>query len=485
VRVTYHPVEGPLAVEPSDFRRELLRTANWVADYLDAVPNNPVTRPLPAHHRYHLSTSPLQDSGRPLAEFLDFIDTNVAAYPGGNGHPAFFAWITTPPAPIGVLANLIGCALNASCGYGENALAEMERGAVRALAELAGLPACTGGVLTSGGSMANLLCLAAARTWFLTARDATDGDAHDHAHARLVCYQSTETHMSISKAARTMGLPPSRIRGIPVTEDLRMDIDALRAGIEADRAAGLLPFCVVSNLGTVGTGAIDPLPEITRLCREHGMWHHGDGAYGGLGAAHPDLAARYDGVAELDSVTVDPHKTLNVPISCGAALVANADSLRTAFSAQASYLDGNDEWPWLSEYTLELTRPSGRALSVWAVLHQLGKRGVIDLLDHYLHHAQSLRDLISEHPDLHLVTSGPWAITCFRYLPHGFTGDADALTAQIAQQVQDRGKAFLATVRVRGRLTLRASVCGHRTTKADIETLFTEVLHAGRHLVTG
>lgn len=116
--------------------------------------------------------------------------------------------------------------------------------------------------------MSNLLCLVAARTWFLTTRAATDGDAYNHAPARLVCYQSTETHMSISKAARTMGLPPSRIRDIPVTADLRMDIDALRAAVEVDRAAGLLPFCVVSNLGTVGTGAIDPLPEVTRLCRK-------------------------------------------------------------------------------------------------------------------------------------------------------------------------------------------------------------------------
>jgi glutamate/tyrosine decarboxylase-like PLP-dependent enzyme len=484
VHVTQHPLEGPLAVEPADFRRELLRTANWVADYLEAVPDNPVSRPMSTDHRRRLSASPLQDTGRPVAEFLDFVDSDVTPYPGGNGHPAFFAWITTPPAPIGILADLIGCALNASCGYGENALVDMERGAVRALAELAGLPARTGGVLTSGGSMANLLCLAAARTWFLSTRGATDGDAHDQAHARLVCYQSIETHMSVAKAARTMGLPPSRIRNIPVTADLRMDIDALRTAVEADRAAGLLPFCVVSNLGTVGTGAVDPLLEITRLCREHGMWHHGDGAYGGLGAVHPDLAPHYNGVDELDSLTVDPHKTLNVPISCGAALVTNAESLRAAFTAEASYLDGNDDWPWLSEYTLELTRPSGRALALRAVLHQLGKRGVIELFDHYLRHAQLLRELISERPELHLVTAGPWAITCFRYLPEDFAGDIDELTAQVAQRVQDRGQAFLATVRVHGRLTLRASVCGHRTTKADVETLLAEVLHVGRQLVT-
>ncbi|MFI7121305.1 pyridoxal phosphate-dependent decarboxylase family protein [Amycolatopsis sp. NPDC049868] len=479
---TQHSVEGPLAIEPDDFRRELIRAANWVADYLDAVPASPVTRPLPQQHRRYLSASPLRDNGQPLSGFLDFIDTDVAAYPGGNGHPAFFAWITTPPAPIGILAHLIGTTLNASCGYGENALVDMERGAVRALADLAGLSPRTGGVLTSGGSMANLLCLAAARTWFLNSRDATDGVAHDEVHARLVCYQSTETHMSVTKAARTMGLPLSRIRHVPVTADLRMDLSALRTLIEADLAAGRLPFCVVSNLGTVGTGAIDQVSEISRICAEHGMWHHGDGAYGGLGNAHPDLAPYYEGVSELDSLTVDPHKVLNVPIACGAALVTDPNRLRAAFSTQASYLDGNDEWPWLSESTLELTRPGGRALSVWAVLQQLGREGVRDLIEHYLSHARLLRELVRERPDLELITEGPWAITCFRYSPRDFDGDIDGLTARIASELQDGGKAFLATVRVHGVLTLRASVCGHRTTKADIEILVTEVIRIGKQL---
>lgn len=477
-----HHADGPLAVDSADFRRELLRTANWVADYLDGLPDGPVVRPLPDAHRRRLSESPLRDNGRPVPEFLDLVQAEVAPYPGGNGHPAFFAWITTPPAPIGIIADLLGTALNASCGYGENALVDLERGAVKALADLAGLPAGTGGVLTSGGSTANLLCLAAARTWFMKNIDAVDGDAYDQAHAKLVCYQSIETHMSVSKAARTMGLPASRIRNVPVTADLRIDLGALRAAVAADVAAGLLPFCVVSNVGTVGTGAIDPLPEVTEICREFGMWHHGDGAYGGLGAVHPDLAPHYAGIGELDSLTVDPHKVLNVPIACGGALVTNASMLRAAFSVEASYLDGNQEWPWLSEYTVELTRPGGRALTVWAVLHQLGRHGVADLLDHYLRHARLLRDLISERPDLELVTGGPWAITTFRYVPKGHIGDLDVLTARIAQRLQERGRAFLATVRVHGVLTLRASVCGHRTTKVDVETLVAEVLDIGREL---
>lgn len=477
--------ENALSLDPAVLRHELVRAARWAADYLEELPEGPVTRPLPIEHRRRLSASPLAERGRPVAEFLDRVAEDVAPYPCGNGHPAFFGWITTPPAPIGVIADLLASALNPSCGYGEHAVMDLERGAVAALADLAGMPAGTGGVLTSGGSMANLLCLAAARTWYLDRIGATDGAAYDAAHSRLVCYQSVETHMSVGKAARTIGLPASRLRTLPVTADHRFDVAALDEAIRADRAAGLLPFCVVSTLGTTPTGAIDPIEPITRLCREHGLWHHADGAYGGLGAAHPDLAPHYAGVGGLDSLTVDPHKTLSVPIDCGAVLVPEPQRLRAAFTLAASYLDGNDEHPWLSDYTVELTRPGGRALKVWAVLHQLGRQGVTELLDHYLTLTAHLRALVAEHPRLELTATGPWAITCLRYLPDDATVDLDALTAALAEELRARGNAFLGTVRIGETLALRASLCGYLTTKADVETLIAEVCVIGRELTAG
>jgi len=476
---------SPLALKPLDFRAELVRCAHWVADYLEGLPDEPVIRLRDPAHRRWLALSPLRPEGQPVSEFLDFVDREVAPYPCGNGHPAFFGWLTSPPAPIGIIADLIGSALNANCGVGEHALLDMERGAVRALAELAGLPASTSGVLTGGGSMSNLLCVAAARTWYLNRIGATDGPAYDEAHSRLVCYQSAEAHLSIAKAVRTMGLPASRMRTVPVTADLRLDVDALRRTVRADHEVGFRPFCVISNLGTVGTGVVDPLPEVTRICQEYGMWHHADGAYGGLGAAHPDFTEHYQGIADLDSLAVDPHKILNVPIDCGAALVTNLTSLQDAFAMKASYLDGNEEWPWMSEYTLELTRSAGRTLKVWAVLHQLGRQGVIELLEHYQRHTRLLRALIAEHPDLELITDGPWAITCFRYAPAAWPGNLDALNTDIAHRLQARGRAFLATVRVHEIVTLRASVCNYRTTKADVETLVSEVLSIGRHLTSG
>ncbi|WP_230195857.1 pyridoxal phosphate-dependent decarboxylase family protein [Streptomyces coriariae] len=478
---------GPLAVHPKVFRDELAAAAEWVAGYLGQITERPVARPIPSAHRQDLAAGVLPQGGQDLGALLEFVDRAIAPYPTGNGHPAFFAWINSPPAPAGVIAELLATAINATCGMGEHALMDLERGVVRELASLAGMAATTGGVLTSGGSMANLLCLGAARTWFLRCHDATDGPAYDQAHARLTAYHSDQAHMSVAKAAAVIGLPPWRLRTVPTTSDQRMDVGALQAMVEADRARGLLPFCVVSNLGSTAGGAVDPIEAITRVCRGQGMWHHGDGAWGGLGALVPELAPLYRGVADLDSLTVDPHKTLSVPVGCGAALVTDPARLRDAFAFRASYLDGDQDWPWMSDYTIELTRPGTRALTLWATLRQLGRSGVTDLLQHYQDLAEYLRRRVQQHPAMELCNEGPLPVVCFR-LAHGpGTGLPDAradLHTAVAARVQARGHAYLATVCHDGETVLRACVCNYLTTTADVDTLLQEVQSAIDHLRT-
>ncbi|MFI8106722.1 pyridoxal phosphate-dependent decarboxylase family protein, partial [Streptomyces sp. NPDC086023] len=299
---------------------------------------------------------------------------------------------------------------------GENALMDLERGTIRTLADLAGLPASTGGVLTSGGSMANLLALATARTWFLTRRGTDDGPAYDRDHARLTLYYNTQAHMSVAKAAACIGIPAHHLRPIPSDTQHRLDPAALRAAVTADQAAGLLPFCTVATLGTTATGAVDPLEPVTALCLSTGMWHHADGAWGGLSAMAPALAHLYQGVADVGSMTVDPHKTLSMPVGCGALLVTDPDHLHTAFAHRASYLTPGEPntLPWLSHSTIELTRPGTRALALWATLHHLGRDGVTALLQHYLNLADRLRHKITANPRLELVAGGPWPVACFR-----------------------------------------------------------------------
>ncbi|WP_266663673.1 aminotransferase class V-fold PLP-dependent enzyme [Streptomyces sp. NBC_00237] len=469
------------------FRDELAAAADWVADYLGQIARRPVARPIPSAHRQALAAGVLPQEGQDLGALLDFVDREIAPFPTGNGHPAFFAWINSPPSPAGVIAELLATAINATCGMGEHALMDLERGVVRDLASLAGMAPTTGGVLTSGGSMANLLCLGAARTWFLRHHGATDGPAYDQVHARLTAYHSDQAHMSVAKAAAVIGLPPWRLRAVPSTAEQRMDVEALRAMVDADRASGLLPFCVVSNLGSTASGAVDPIEAITRVCRTHGLWHHADGAWGGLGALVPELAPLYRGVADLDSLTVDPHKTLSVPVGCGAALVTEPSRLRDAFAFRASYLAGDQDWPWMSDYTIELTRPGTRALTLWATLRHLGRSGVIALLQHYQDLARYLRRRVQEHPGLELCNDSTLPVVCFRLAADTETGRPDAradLHTAVAARVQARGHAYLATVCHDGETVLRACVCNYLTTTDDVDTLLEEVQAAAEHLRT-
>lgn len=469
----------PPAVHPKVLRDELVAAAEWVSGYLSGLPSGPVVSPMPPGQRARLRAGKLGTRAGNLGGVLDFVREEIAPFPTGNGHPAFFAWVNSPPAPAGVIAELLAGAVNATCGMGENALMDLERGTVRMLADLAGLPDGTGGVLTSGGSMANLLALAAARTWFLTRRGSSDGPAYDRDHARLTLYCSAQAHMSVARAAACIGLPAHRLRPVATDAHDRLDPAALRAAVTADLDAGLLPFCTVSTLGTTATGAVDPLGPVTRLCRSIGMWHHADGAWGGLGAAVPALAHLYQGVDELDSMTVDPHKTLSVPVGCGALLVPDPEHLHTAFAHRASYLaaDEPDALPWLSHTTIELTRPGTRALALWATLQHLGRDGVTDLIEHYLRLAEQLRTRITSEPRLELLAGGPWPVACFRVTDPG-SGDPDAFHTRVARRVQDSGRAYLATVAVRGRTVLRACLCNYRTTEDDLDLLIREVLHA-------
>ncbi|MBO1333288.1 aminotransferase class V-fold PLP-dependent enzyme [Streptomyces sp. VRA16 Mangrove soil] len=465
--------------EPKVVRDELVAAAEWVSRYLSELPAGSVSRPMRAEHRARLREGSLAPQGAELGRVLDFVRAEIAPYPSGNGHPAFFAWVNSPPAPAGLIAELLAGAVNATCGMGENALMDLERGTVRTLAGLAGLPDGTGGVLTSGGSMANLLALATARSWFLTRRGSGDGPDYDRDHARLTLYYSAQAHMSVSKAAACIGVPAHRLRPVPADAQDRLDPDALRAAVAADTDAGFLPFCTVSTLGTTATGAVDPLEAVTSVCRGAGMWHHADGAWGGLGAAVPALAPLYRGVGDVDSLTVDPHKTLSVPVGCGALLVPDPGHLHTAFAHRASYLTAGetDALPWLSHSTVELTRPGTRALALWATLNHLGRDGVTALIEHYLTLAARLRDKITADPRLELLAGGPWPAACFRVTDVA-PDDADALHTRVARRIQEGGRAYLATVEVRGRTVLRACVCNYRTTTDDLDVLLGEVAAA-------
>jgi glutamate/tyrosine decarboxylase-like PLP-dependent enzyme len=481
---------GPLALDPETFRQLGYRAVDLAAEHLGGMRGRPVFAPMPPPAREALLDLALADAGCAPEALLDAVARLVYPHPMGNGHPRFFGWVNSPPAPIGVLADLLGAALNPSCAGGDHAAIYLERAVVRWLMELVGFPVSGSmGLLVSGGSMASLTCLAAARHR-AAATDGWDVRAEGLAgRPPFVLYVSAEGHGTLRKAAELLGLGGTGVRPVPVEGDFRMDVAALEAALAEDLRAGRRPFCVAASAGTVSTGAIDPLDTLADLCRAKGLWLHVDGAYGALGVLDPDRASRCAGLARADSIALDPHKWLSVPVECGCALVRDGLSLRAAFSLVPPYLrtdegKGFGGLPWFSEYGFQQTR-GFRALKLWLTLAHAGRDGLRRLVARHNRLARLLADLVDAATDLERLAPVELSIVCFRYVPAGRgdgDGRLDALNKAVMEAVQAEGEAFLTGTVLRGRFALRACVLHYGTSEEDVRALVEVVRRTGGRL---
>ncbi|GAA3033639.1 aspartate aminotransferase family protein [Kitasatospora albolonga] len=468
-----------------DFRSAARAVADLAADHLAGVADGPVWQPMAEADRRALLELPLPEDGTPLDGLLKVIERQVLSAPMGNGHPAFFGWVNSAPAPAGVLATLAAAATNPSSAGGDHADVHLERAVVRWIAELVGFPAAVpsaakgtpGGILTSGTSMATILCLAAAR------HRAAVRAGHDlradglSGLPPLIAYATAETHSCVRKAVELLGLGSRHLRTVAEDSDGRLDPAALSEAVAADRAAGLLPFLVVASAGTVGTGAVDAFDPIADVAEAEGLWLHVDGAYGAWGVLDPVIADRYAGMHRADSLALDPHKWLGVPVDCGCALVRDADALRDSFSLVPSYLRdaAAGDFGWFSEYGMEQTRPF-RSLKVWATIAHKGRAGLSADIARTTELARHLGALVEADPELELTAPVHTSIVAFRH-----TG-GDAVNHDLPAAVQARGRAFVTGAVHRGREILRACLLNPATTEADLELLLAEVRAAAREL---
>ncbi len=456
---------------------ELHTAADLAADHLARVGARPVWRRVPSADADWLAGQQLPESGRPLADLLADVRDRVLPYPMGNGHPRFFGWVNSAPSPAGVLVEPLAAALNPSCAGGDHAGVLLERAVVRWLAELVGFPHRPGGgLLTSGTSMATIICLAAARQRAARA-DGWDVRADGLAgRPPFTVYASAEGHSCLRKAAELLGLGTRSLRMVPVDRGYRMDPAALRDMIEADRAAGARPFFVAASAGTVNTGAVDPLDGIAGIAAEQGVWFHVDGAYGALGVLARDAAPEFVGLELADSLALDPHKWLGVPVDCGCALFADRSHARDAFSLVPAYLrdEGADDLGWFAEYGPEQTRPF-RALRAWATMSHLGRDGIVRLVDRTTSMARTLAAMIEKAPDFELLAPVVNSIVAFRYRPPGRTDRLDEINRAVPGAVQRAGRAFLTGTTLCGTEALRACLLNPATTEADLTVLLDEI----------
>ena len=468
----------------NEFRRVGHALIDALTDHLEGLPGRPVWQPLPDGLRATLLDLPLPDGPSALEPLVETMTRDVLPHAMGNGHPAFFGWVNPPPALAGVLASLVAAAMNPSVVSGDHADVHLERTTVRWLAELVGYPHTPGaGLLTSGASAATIVCLAGARSRACAAagRDVREGGLAGG--PRLVAYVPPEAHSCVPRALELLGLGSGCIRPVPLPGG-RLDEDALRRAIAADRAAGATPALLVGSAGTVNTGAIDPLDALADIAAAERLWFHVDGAYGAFGVLDPALAPRYRGMERADSLTLDPHKWLGVPVDAGCALVRHAEELRDAFSVVPPYLrqGAGAEVGTFAEYGLEQTRPF-RALKTWATIAARGRDGIVEQIMRANALARELAALIEREPTLELACTPETSIVAFRARPtHCAPERIEAVNRALPEAVQARGQAFVTGTVYDGHETLRACILHPGSTETDVATLVAEVVATAAEL---
>jgi aromatic-L-amino-acid decarboxylase len=476
----------PETLDPDDWdalRALAHRAVDDGFDFLQTVRDRPVWQPLPAGvlERLH-GPAPRAPLGAQAA-YDDFREI-VLPYPMGNNHPRFWSWFMGNGTPLAAVSDFLAAIVNPNMGGGNHVGNHVEAQVVDWCKEIVGFPQDASGLLVSGGSMANFVGLTVARNALpgFDVRERGVGTLPQ----RLVTYASVEVHSCVQKAIEALGLGADSLRKVPVNDVYEIDTDALERMIEADRAAGERPFCVIGNAATINTGAVDDLEALAGICARHGLWFHVDGAIGALLALAPAHRHLVRGMERADSVTLDLHKWLHVPFEAACALVRNRKAHRDAFALTPEYLERTGRGLasgnlWFSDYGLQLSR-GFKALKVWMSIKEHGLDKFGRLIDQNIAQAHELAGLLDAEPGFELMAPVATNIVCFRYNPGGLSDDAlNAFNEELLVRLHESGVAAPSYTTLHGRYCLRAAIVNHRTVSADLGVMLRELVAiAGR-----
>lgn len=463
----------------ADIRRVGTEVAEWIAQYLTELPGQPVFNPVPPGLAAAMLAAPMPENGQSAEEILRLFATEVGIHPFGNGHPRFYAWVNSPPAPICVFAQALSAAMNPSVAGGNHAAVWIERQVLEWFKSLIGFPMAGMGLLVSGSSAAAITALTVARNRAASRRGWDVRTLGMQLPARALVYTTPEAHGCHQKAVELLGIGSAQIRTVPTDDTLCMRPAALNGMLAEDVAMGALPVAVIASAGTVNTGAIDPLDEIADVCVRHNVWLHVDGAYGAPAVLTAEYRPRLAAIARADSVAIDAHKWMYVPVDAGVVLVRDARAMRDAFSLVPDYLrvegdaQGVQGPPWFSEYGAEQTRPF-RALKLWMAMRYYGVSGYRRMIEHDIALARVLEERLRASADFELFEPTSLSIVCFRAAPAALRGDAgalDALNTRLIAALQLGGVAFLSSTVLRGQSWLRACIVNPLASTADIDAM--------------
>jgi aromatic-L-amino-acid/L-tryptophan decarboxylase len=408
-------------------------------------------------------------AGRPVEELLALLFERAVPKSFNTAGPGYLAYIPGGGLFASAVADLIADAVNRYVGVwiAAPALAQLETNVVRFFSDLVGFGETGGGILTSGGSLANLTGIVTARRERLP-EDFLSG----------MLYASDEAHHSIKKAALLAGFPPSAVRTLPVDVRFRLRPDALRDAVRKDRAAGRRPFLVVANAGSTNTGAVDDLDAIADVARDEQLWLHVDAAYGGFFLLTARGRSALHGIERADSVVLDPHKSLFLPYGTGSLVVRDAGTLRRAHSVAADYMPPTQEdrdRVDFCEISPELSRDF-RGLRVWLPLNLYGTDAFAHTLDEKLDLALWACDELRRIPNIEIVAEPQLSLVAFRLAPEGrSTHDLDALNRRLVERVNARRRVHLSGTTAAGRYVARVCVLSFRTHRNRVEQAIEDV----------
>jgi len=480
----------PLDLPPDEFRRLGHELVDQLAEFFQTIRERPLTSgETPAEIRDLLGRGSLPDAGTPASALLPETTRLLFEHSLFNSHPRFMGYITSSGAPVGALADFLAATVNPNVGGWELSpmASEIEAQTIRWIAELVGYPASCGGLLVSGGNMANFVCFLAGRRAVLGEEIRAAGLTAAGAQVRV--YASAGTHTWIQKACDLFGLGTDAIRWIPTDAEQRMRTDALRARIADDLSHGDRPMLVVGTAGTVSTGAVDPIRELSQICRAHGIWLHVDGAYGAPAAILTGAPADLHALELADSLAIDPHKWLYAPLEAGCVLVRDPGHLGEAFGYTPEYyrFETGGEEPPVNYYELGLQNSRGfRALKVWLGLRQAGREGYRRMIGDDCRLAAELHAHVGRHAELEPATLG-LSISTFRYVPRDLrTAGSKAedylntLNETLLARLKLGGEVFVTNAVLDSRFLLRACIVNFRTTDADVAAIPELVARVGR-----
>lgn len=410
--------------------------------------------------------APFPHEGIGIEQLFSDIAQTVIPNSTNTSHPRFLAYVLGTPNGIAPFADAIAAALNQNCNFWQLSPAAnaIEQRVISWFAAFFDYPGSSGGLMTSGGSMATLTAISTA----MHAR--APGMRHDGLQARsstLVLYASEEAHHCVEKSAAILGLGTANVRTIAADSAFRMRVDELRAAVERDAREGREPFCVVATAGTINTGAIDPIAEVADLCAHQGLWLHVDAAYGGFFALSNRIRGQLLSCARADSIALDPHKLLFAPLEAGCLLVRDRRSLERAFRYESPYLPRDDDplFTTFMNHGPELSR-SFKAFKIWCALRACGVDAFVDAIEHSLEIARYFEQRLVEAGRFEMMAPVPLTAVCFR-----IKGRDDAFHERVMAQLRDEGTALLGPVRCRGRQAIRACVANFRTRTPDIDLI--------------